>query len=57
MEKVENTVGNPTSFFTKSVENPVEKVKKSFQPGYSSDNAPKGNPALPTDFLEWAGQT
>jgi hypothetical protein len=35
----------------------VEKVKKSFQMGYSSDNAPKWIPALPTDFLEWAGQT
>ena len=49
--------GKPHFFFTKSVENPVEKVKKSFQTGYSSDNTPKWSPALPTDFLEWAGQT
>lgn len=31
-------------FFTKSVENPVEKVKKSFQMGYSSDTRPKMEP-------------
>lgn len=33
--------GKPYFFFTKSVENPVEKVKKSFQMGYSSDTRPK----------------
>ena len=49
--------GKPHFFFTKSVENPVEKVKKSFQTGYSSDNAPKWSLEVPTDFLEWAGQT
>jgi hypothetical protein len=33
VEKVENIVGNCASFSQKTVENPVEKVKSSFQNG------------------------
>jgi hypothetical protein len=57
VEKVENAVGKPTSFSQNRWKTQWKKLKNHSRWDTLPIPAPKWSPALPTDFLEWAGQT